>query len=34
MKKITIRKTEAVKLTSSASPLYGATCTGGGPVLV
>ena len=26
MKKITIRKTEAVKLTSGAQPLYGITC--------
>ena len=26
MKKITIRKTESVKLTSSAQPLYGSSC--------
>jgi len=28
MKKIIVRKTEAVKLTSAAHPLYGATCVG------
>jgi hypothetical protein len=31
MKKIVVRKTEAVRLTSRVSPLYGGTC--GGPVL-
>jgi hypothetical protein len=29
MKKIIVRKTEAVKLTSRVTPLYGSTCTGG-----
>jgi hypothetical protein len=31
MKKIIVRKTEAVRLTSRVTPLYGSTC--GGPIL-
>jgi hypothetical protein len=33
MKKIVVRKTEAVKLTSRVTPLYGSTCTGG-PIII
>lgn len=33
MKKITIRKTETVRLTSAAQPLYGGSCGGTTPVL-
>ena len=29
MKKIAIRKTETVRLTSAAQPLYGGGCSGG-----
>jgi hypothetical protein len=29
MKKIVVRKTEAVKLTSRVTPLYGSSCGGG-----
>ncbi len=32
MKKIIVRKTQAVRLTSAATPLYGSTC-GGKPIL-
>jgi hypothetical protein len=30
MKKITIRKTDTIRLTSAAQPLYGGSCDGGG----
>lgn len=33
MRKIVVRKTQSIKLTSSAQPLYGGICSGGGPVL-
>jgi len=33
MKKIAIRKTDTVRLTSAAQPLYGGGCGGAGPIL-
>ncbi|TWJ15520.1 hypothetical protein LX16_1231 [Stackebrandtia albiflava] len=32
MKKIMVRRTETVRLTSAAQPLYAGGCGGGGPV--
>ncbi|MEV0647298.1 hypothetical protein AB0I28_18720 [Phytomonospora sp. NPDC050363] len=33
MKKIAMRKTETVRLTSAAQPLYAGGCGGGGPLV-
>ncbi|TQL78404.1 hypothetical protein FB566_3990 [Stackebrandtia endophytica] len=33
MKKIAIRKTETVRLTSAAQPLYGGDCGGTAPIM-